>query len=389
MKTLATTLLTLALATASAFPQAATQAARHESIRQELRLSAERGLNFLRGAQNKETGAWGEASEPVGITALAICSFMLDPNRKQGDPVPAEVEKATAYLLKNVHPDGAIYTKARANYNTALSILALLMNGKPEHEQVIINARRFLITHQFDLDEKGKQDNPLDGGIGYGDDRGNHADISNTHFCLEALYYSQSILADKGDAAKNEPQLNFGAAIDFIQRCQNRPESNKAAWVSKDPDDAGGFIYNPVETRGPEVKNADGSVALRSYGSISYAGMLSFIYAGLDKDDPRVKAVIEWLQNHYNVDENPGMGAKGLYYYYHTMSKALSLAKIDFITTKDGRTIDWRAGVTGKLLGLQKGDGSWTNAEGRWMESDPLLVTSYILMALGRIHQTL
>ena len=125
-------------------------------------------------------------------------------------------------------------------------------------------ARRFLISRQFDLDEKGKQDNPLDGGIGYGDDKGMHADISNTHFALEALYYSQALLADKGDAGKSEPQLNFGAAIDFIQRCQNRPESNKSPWVSKDPDDAGGFIYNPVETRGPEAKNADGTVALRS-----------------------------------------------------------------------------------------------------------------------------
>lgn len=385
---LPTTLLTLALATAAAYPQAATQPARNESLRQELRLSAERGLNFLRSKQNPETGAWSDV-EPVGITALAISGFMLDPNRKPGDPVPAEVEKGTAFLLKNAHEDGAIYTKARQNYNTALAMVALMLNPKPEHEQVILKARRFLIEHQFDLDEKGKQDNPLDGGIGYGDDKGNHADISNTHFCLEALYYSQAILNDKGDAAKGEPQLNFGAAIDFIQRCQNRPESNKAPWVSTDPDDAGGFIYNPVETRGPQTTRPDGSVALRSYGSISYAGMLSFIYAGVDKNDPRLKAVVEWLQAHYNVDENPGMGAKGLYYYYHTMAKALSIAKIDFIQTKDGKTIDWRADVTAKLLSLQKGDGSWANSEARWMESDPVLVTSYILMALGRVHQSL
>ena len=71
------------------------------------------------------------------------------------------------------------------------------------------------------------------------------------------------------------------------------------------------------------------------------------------------------------------------------MSKALSIAKIDFIKTKDGKLIDWRADITQKLLGLQKGDGSWSNTEGRWMESDPVLTTSYILMALGRIHQTL
>jgi len=382
---LPTLLLTLSLVTASA---QTTQPPRHESLKQELRLSVERGLNFLRAKQNKTTGQWGEA-EPVAITGLAITGFMLDPNRKAGDPVPAEIEAATRYLISNAKPDGSICVKARATYNTALALTALLLNNKPENEAVMLAARRYLVTRQLDLDEKGKQDNPTDGGIGYGEEKATHADLSNTTFALEALYYSQSLLADKGDAAKGEPQLNFGAAIDFIQRCQNRPESNKSTWVSKDPKDAGGFIYNPTETRGAKVENPDGTISLRSYGSISYAGLLSFIYAGLDKNDPRVKAVIEWLQANYTVAENPGLGAQGLFYYYHTMSKALSIAQIDYIKTKDGKIIDWRADITAKLLNLQKGDGSWANAEGRWMESDPVLTTSYILMALGRIHQTL
>ncbi|MBL9178901.1 MAG: terpene cyclase/mutase family protein [Verrucomicrobiaceae bacterium] len=377
------------LATASGlFAQAATQASRHESLKQELRLSVERGLNFLRAKQNPQTGQWGEA-EPVAITGLATAAFMLDPGRKPGDPVPAEIEKATHYLISNAKPDGSITIKARATYNTAIALTALLLNPKPENEEVMLKARRYLVTRQLDLDEKGKQDNPTDGGIGYGEEKASHADMSNTTFALEAIYYAQSLLADKGDAAKNEPQLNFGAAIDFIQRCQNRPESNKSSWVSKDPDDAGGFIYNPTETRGAKVENPDGTISLRSYGSISYAGLLSFIYAGLEKDDPRVKAVIDWINAHYSADENPGLGAQGLYYYYHTLSKALSIAKIDFIKTKDGKLIDWRADITQKLLNLQKGDGSWSNTEGRWMESDPVLTTSYILMALGRIHQTL
>jgi len=376
------------LTTASVFPQATTQAPRNESLKQELRLGVERGLNFLRSKQNKATGQWGEA-EPVAITGLAIIGFMLDPNRKLSDHVPTEIEAATRYLISNAKPDGSICIKARATYNTALALTALLLNNKPENEQVMLAARRYLVTRQLDLDEKGKQDNPTDGGIGYGEEKATHADLSNTTFALEALYYAQSLLADKGDAAKNEPQLNFGAAIDFIQRCQNRPESNKSSWVSKDPKDAGGFIYNPTETRGAKVENPDGTVSLRSYGSISYAGLLSFIYAGLDKDDPRVKAVIEWINANYSATENPGLGAQGLYYYYHTLSKALSIAKIDFIKGKDGKLIDWRSDITQKLLGLQQGDGSWSNTEGRWMESDPVLTTSYILMALGRIHQTL
>lgn len=373
------------------FAQAATQPARHESLKQEIRLGYDRGLAFLKSKQNPQTGQWGDA-EPVAFTALAITSILLAPERRLGDPVPPEVEKGIAFLMKNVQPDGGIYVKARANYNTSLALTALMLVPNKEREPALLAARRFIIGQQNDFDEKGKQDNPFDGGVGYGTPKPNnpaHADLSNTHFALEALYYSQALLADKGDAGKDEPQLNFAAAIQFVQNCQNRPETNKASWVSTDPKDAGGFIYSPGETRGGETKTADGRTALRSYGSISYAGMLSFIYAGLDKDDPRVKAVLQWITENYTLDENPGLGAQGMYYYFHTMSKALSIVGVDFLKTKEGKVIDWRADLAGKLLGLQLGDGSWANSEGRWMESDALLSTSYILMALARVHTTL
>ena len=387
----ATALALLLAAPQIVFSQAATQPARHESLKQEIRLGYDRGLAFLKAKQNAETGQWGDA-EPVAFTALAITSILLAPERKPTDPVPAEVEKGIAFLLKNVQPDGGIYVKARANYNTSLALTALMLVPSKEREPILLAARRFVIGQQNDHDEKGKLDNPNDGGIGYGTPKPNnpaHADLSNTHFALEALYYAQSLLADKGDAGKDEPQLNYSAAIQFVKNCQNLPESNKAGWVSNDPKDKGGFIYSPGETRGEETKGTDGKTALRSYGSISFAGLLSFIYAGLGKDDASVKAVLQWLSENYSLDENPGMGAQGLFYYYHTMAKALSIAGTDFLKTKDGKVIDWRADLAGKLLSLQKGDGSWANSEGRWMESDATLTTAYMLMALARVHATM
>ncbi|MFM2176724.1 MAG: hypothetical protein RL015_822 [Verrucomicrobiota bacterium] len=371
--------------------QAATQPARHESLKQEIRLAYDRGLGFLKSKQDAKTGQWGEA-EPVAFTALAITSLLLAPERQLADGLPKEVEQGIAFLMKNVQPDGGIYVKARANYNTSLALTALLLAPNLEREQTLLAARRFVIGQQNDFDTPGKLDNPFDGGVGYGTPKPGipaHADLSNTHFALEALYYAQSLLTDKGDAVKNEPQLNYAAAIEFVQNCQNRPETNKAGWVSTDAKDAGGFIYSPGETRGGETKNKDGRTALRSYGSISYAGMLSFIYAGLDKNDPRLKAVMQWITENYTLDENPGLGAEGLFYYYHTMAKALALADVDFLKTKDGKVIDWRADLAQKLLNLQQGDGSWANQTGRWMESDSVLTTSYMLMALSRIHGTL
>ena len=46
---------------------------------------------------------------------------------------------------------------------------------------------------------------------------------------------------------------------------------------------------------------------------MTYAGLKSFLYAGVGKDDPRVKAAIEWVRKHYTLDENPNMGANGLW----------------------------------------------------------------------------
>ena len=138
-----------------------------------------------------------------------------------------------------------------------------------------------------------------------------------------------------------------------------------------------------------ERENANGSIALRSYGSMSYAGLLSFIYAEMDPQDSRVKAVKEWLSKHYTIDENPGMGPQGLFYYYHTMAKALSLSGITTMKNQKGIQKDWRKELSLHLLNLQSKDGSWSNENGRWWEKDPVLVTSYALLTLERIYYTL
>ena len=167
-----------------------------------------------------------------------------------------------------------------------------------------------------------------------------------------------------------------------MERCQNLPDHNDQPWASNDPANRGGFIYFPGNSKAGETKLSDGRIALRSYGSMSYAGLLSYIYADLDRNDPRVKAAITWLSNNYTIDENPGLGKQGLFYYYHTMAKALSAAGIDILTLKDGSTINWRKNLAQKLINLQNPDGSWVNENGRWWEKDPVLVTSYSLLSL-------
>ena len=133
----------------------------------------------------------------------------------------------------------------------------------------------------------------------------------------------------------------------------------------------------------------DGKKALRSYGSMSYAGLLSFIYADLKKDDARVTAALEWLKQNYTLDENPGMKNAGLFYYYHLMTKGLTAAGVDTLALPDGRKVDWKNDLALKMISAQNADGSWVNDNARWMEKDNVLVTSYCVMSLEIIYRRL
>jgi squalene-hopene/tetraprenyl-beta-curcumene cyclase len=122
---------------------------------------------------------------------------------------------------------------------------------------------------------------------------------------------------------------------------------------------------------------------LRSYGSMTYAGLKSMIYAGVDAEDARVKAAFNWIRRHYDVQSNPGMGETGLYYYLHTFAKALDIMGVDVVEDMQKNRHNWRSDLIGELGRRQRADGSWVNEKDRWLEGDPNLVTAYALLALS------
>ena len=103
----------------------------------------------------------------------------------------------------------------------------------------------------------------------------------------------------------------------------------------------------------------------------------------MTKDDPRVKAAWDWIGKNFTVDENPGLregnpdqAKNGLYYYYLTMARALNAYDEPTVSNHD-----WRVALIDKLSSLQKEDGSFAG-EKRWMEDNPVLITSYVAIAL-------
>ena len=380
MKTLS--LLFLLAVTQPLFAADLLQKPDNTSLRNEVQIAIDKGTVWLQKNQNAD-GTWGLPEYPAQ-TALPLTVFMLEPSKKFRNEKPEFIQKGYAALMKAVQPDGGIYVKGLANYNTSISLVALVAADDPKFAPAIRSARDFVVGQQA----KNMVDASLDGGIGYGP-IGTHSgtpDLSNTVMAIEALHLSKGA---KGEIPDNAKDLNWPAVVEFVQRCQNNPATNKAAWVSSDPQDKGGFVYAPGDSKAGETKSAKEPKALRSYGSMSYAGLLSYIYADLKKDDPRVVAVVDWLRNHYTLEENPGMSQEGLYYYYCMMAKALSACGIQELELKDGRKVDWRKDLALKLINLQKQDGSWSNESGRWMEKDPSLVTSYSLLAMEIIHRSL
>jgi len=357
------------------------------SLRVEVENSIGKGLTWLAGKQQPE-GYWAQSEHPA-VTALILTAFQGDPSKFYQKKYQKNIKAGYDYLATNVKPDGSVYSKGLPNYNTAISMTAFMVANNKAYEPILKNARKYLISQQDDFGEKGMGDHPLDGGVGYGGRGAKNSDINNTTAALEALYYTRYL---KSDVA-NDPDakdLNWKAAAQFITRSQNLPGQNDQPWVSGDAENKGGFIYFPENSKAGEMPVGDGKVAFRSYGSASYNGLLSFIYAQMDKNDPRVVAVKEWLTRNYSLNENPGLGKDGLFYYYHTMAKALSIAGIDTLVMKDGSKVNWRQDLAKRLLNLQNADGSWVNKESaRYMESDPHLVTAYATLTMEILYRGL
>jgi squalene-hopene/tetraprenyl-beta-curcumene cyclase len=177
----------------------------------------------------------------------------------------------------------------------------------------------------------------------------------------------------------NDPALQ--KALRFVSRCQNlKSEFNDQPWAGNVND--GGFIYTAAQG-GQSMAGQTEESGLRSYGSMTYAGFKSLVYAGLTKDDPRVKAALDYIGRNYTLDENPGMGQSGLYYYYQAFAKAMSALGEPRFTDAGGNAHDWRAELVAALIQRQGSDGSWVNTADRFMEGDANLVTAFALIALA------
>jgi squalene-hopene/tetraprenyl-beta-curcumene cyclase len=350
----ATLMMLLALAWSA--PLSAASEQMDPALHSKAKRATDRGLRFLRSTQ-AEDGSW---SRSVGITALALRAF-LESHRGYDESDGPFITRAVEFLRSHVREDGSISESIQnRNYNTATAITALQATNNPAHARIIENAQRFLRGLQLDEGEGYQPDHRYYGGIGYGGDE--RPDLSNQYLALEALR--------KSSLDPEDPL--WKKALVFVSRTQNRSESNDQEWAAND----GGFTYMPGYS-------PHGGTA--SYGGMTHAGLISLIFAGVDRSDPRVQAAYDWIRAHYTLDENPGVkGKQGLFYYYTAFAKSMYAFGEPEVVDHDGIRHNWRNDLARKLLSYQGEDGSWVNPySSRWWEGVKELITARSVIALN------
>ncbi len=312
-----------------------------------------------------------------------------------GAPRDAAAERALSFLLRAHDGKGDFSGGGLANYVQASVISGLASVRDPASSEAVRLAVERLQSMQWDEAEGLTPRQDWYGGAGYG--RHGRPDLSNTQLMLDALH----------DAGVSPDDPAVQRALSFVSRTQNLRGSNSASWAASGTND-GGFIYTPSnggesfasetagEGRHGELLPEGVARSLRSYGSMTYAGFKSLLYAGLEPDDPRVRAAFDWIRRNFTFEENPGLGRQGLYYYYHAMSRALRASQQTTITPLPSTAAspdsaseatptsprNWRDELIAALMSRQKPDGSWVNDEARWMEDEPELTTIYAILAL-------
>jgi hypothetical protein len=275
-------------------------------------------------------------------------------------------------------------------YTAALASIVIGSAGRePKHLKAQTAWLECLLRYRFSRDLGWEPDDAPFGGWGYtsripekpkGAESPYEANISATIFGVGALRQSG---VPPSDPIRQE-------ILSFVKRAQNFADDGR----DRDPRfDDGGFFFTPCDPARNKAGSAGthrwGRERYNSYGSATADGLRALLCCGLPRDNPRVEAAHQWLENHFSVTSNPGAfpGEREVlrnatyFYYCWSLAHALAAMGVEEVRKKD-RPVKWAEVLADELIRRQQNEGLWVNRFTDAKEDDPLVATPLAAAAL-------
>ena len=338
--------------------------------------AVEKGIQYLMSQQGEDniwhSPNYGNLKDGAAITSLVLYSLSHQPAELLASK-RARIERAIERLIENSkdadyikNVDGPDYS----NYATALFLIACKQIGHNLQQTQSNRLLRYLVGAQLTFESAGVDHGGWDySGWMTGERPTPGTNVSVSCLACECLRLHAKQI-DSADV--------FEHTIAWAQRTQN---------------DDGGFCFHPKRSH-------DGNKAgwkdeqrtnPNSYGSASADGLRILLACGMAKDDKRFISALDWIKNNLDAEKVPGFENlehtggwdQGLlFYWYYSVSKCLDILP-------DEQSIPFAEALRTKIIDLQKDDGSWANPNARMREDDPLIATSFALIALSACEKIL
>lgn len=195
------------------------------------------------------------------------------------------------------------------------------------------------------------------------------SNLSTTAFAIDALAAAGVPVSDPA----------FLSASLYVRHQQNFRETDPA------PEDDGGFFFiadDEVRNKAGRTDSTGARVRFHSYGTMTADGLRSLLRCGSPADSPRASVARRWLRERYDAAHHPGtyraereeVRDSAWFYWAAAFSSAMRA---------DGDATAWRESLRAELVRRQRADGSWANELIAVREDDPVVATSFALLALS------
>ena len=344
-------------------------------------------------SQQDESGAfksqhYGAMKQGAATTSLALYSLSMTPEKCREKNREA-IQKAIAFLMPGIrargrvaNPDGSLDHPV---YSTAMFLVAV---NRLDHEldpKLLVTLLDFLVRSQCVEDRGFGPENPNHGGWDViGPDvmpgKTSGTNVSVTHFVLEAFACHVPVAQDQDsviDKVTIERVLNSRKqAVAWLGRLQEKSES-------------GGFYFTAQPGSALNKSRTDDDKP-QPYASATCDGLLSLSFGG-EIESVNFENASQWIRKRttavtvggFENQKDSGWPKALQFYYLQSLARSTVSIGDSEKMKKEKLSESILADIHATLGKSQHEDGRFENESSLMRENDPLIATSFAIIALS------